>query len=161
MPGTKEEIVAAVCTQLEEQIRRIEHASRENAAAATDSENRAEGEYDTRGLEASYLAGGQAHVVVELRHALEVLRTIPTSPWPGGMPIAVGAHVVLVSGPRTMHYLLAPSGGGMEIPVGTGHITIITPGSPVGRLLVGKAVGSTVEFPAGPLSKKWTLSSVG
>ena len=46
-------------------------AAKASHAEATAEENRAENKYDTRGLEASYLATGQANKVLELEAAIE------------------------------------------------------------------------------------------
>jgi transcription elongation GreA/GreB family factor len=160
MPNRKAELLAAVCASLEEQLERIERASRDNAAAVNDAENKAEGEYDTRGLEASYLAGGQAQVAVEIMGALAGIRSLASDRWAEGAPIAVGAWVRLGLGGRTADYLLAHAGGGLEVSLDGVVLTVITPASPLGRLLLGKRTGDVVEFPKGPAARRWSVLEV-
>lgn len=157
---TKEQLLNAVIAELETQLERIERASRDNAAAATDGENKAENKYDTRGLEASYLAGGQAQLALELAQAAGGYRSLSRAGWTTGTPIALGAHVTLVCSGRRAHYLLGPAAGGLEVKVGETAVTVVTPASPLGRLLIGKQIGAVVQFPAGPAARRWTVEAV-
>lgn len=160
MPFSKAELLAAICAELQAQIERIEHASRENAAAVSDEENKPEGEYDTRGLEASYIAGGQAQVAVELKQALQAVRAMPVEDWPDGRPLAVGALVRLEAGSSRAWYFLAPAAGGVEVRNNGESVTVMTPASPLGRLLAGRLPGSAITFPPGPRSRTWKIAEV-
>src|SRR5690348_3355162 len=64
----KKKIVAA----LQESLGVLAMAARASHAEATHESSKAENKYDTRGLEAAYLAGGQA------RQAREILESIAT-----------------------------------------------------------------------------------
>ncbi len=71
-----EEIIASLQSELETYIR----AAKFSHAEATAEENRAENKYDTRGLEASYLAAGQANKVVELEAAISSFEELKNMP---------------------------------------------------------------------------------
>jgi putative salt-induced outer membrane protein YdiY len=56
----KSEVIQAIIQELEAQLATATAASRQAAETATDEESKAETKWDTQGLEASYLAAGQA-----------------------------------------------------------------------------------------------------
>ena len=62
-------------------------------AEATHEQSRAENKYDTRGLEASYLARGQARQVAELEASIQQVRTLPRRAFGPTDPIDLGAYV--------------------------------------------------------------------
>jgi transcription elongation GreA/GreB family factor len=74
-------------------------------------------------------------------------------PPPGHTDARVGSVVTLVSGTRTDHILLGPTHGGLTVtaPDDDRAITVVTPGSPLGRALLGLTVGATL-----PPSRKGT-----
>ena len=53
-------LLKEIVTSLEETLALLEKAARASHAEATHESSKAENKYDTRGLEAAYLAGGQA-----------------------------------------------------------------------------------------------------
>ncbi|MCU0780980.1 MAG: hypothetical protein MUF04_07750 [Akkermansiaceae bacterium] len=59
-----------ILADLGDQLARLSKATLEARAAATDPGSKAEGKYDTRSLEASYLATGQARQAEELADAI-------------------------------------------------------------------------------------------
>ena len=67
-----QKIIETLQAELETYIR----AAKFSHAEATAEENRAENKYDTRGLEASYLAAGQANKVAEIEQSLEAIRAL-------------------------------------------------------------------------------------
>jgi uncharacterized protein (DUF2345 family) len=64
----KSALLERIRVELRSQFERLAQAAREAHAAATDPGSKAESKYDTRSLEASYLATGQAKQVEELEH---------------------------------------------------------------------------------------------
>lgn len=70
-----------------------ERAQRETAAGATHEEARPENDKDTRALEQSYLAHGQARRVEQLRLELAEVSALPTRAFPDEAPIALGALI--------------------------------------------------------------------
>lgn len=148
----KEAVLRAIRQVLLEQESRVEAASRSNAEAATDEQNKAEDKYDTRGLEASYLAHGQARMAVEIREqlaafgALGALDAAPST-------ISVGSLVRLEVRQRSVFYFVGPAAGGLEVDIDGHRVTVVTPSSPLGRLLVGKGEGTGFSFPPGPAGR--------
>ncbi len=144
---------AALRRELQAKLAEMLATAREAHAAAvegaTHGESRAENDKDTRGLEQSYLARGQAARVAELETAALLVARLPIEPWPPDAPIAVGALVTVSEGDATTRYLMAAGGGGVRLDGGKVHV--VTPTSPIGGALAGKRVSdeTTLRGPGG------------
>lgn len=135
----KDELIALV----ENDLRDIERVQRATAEGATHPEAKVENSKDTRALEQSYLARGQAARVEELRLGLALVRTLPTAGLPKGGQACCGALVGLAEGDGERFVLLAPFGGGYKLAGGT--VAVITPQSPLGREILGRVVGEECD----------------
>jgi hypothetical protein len=112
----KEPLRAALIASLRAELEATEAAWRSAVAGATDEEARPENDKDTRALELSYLARGQAARVVELRESLEAVSVMALGDLRGG-PAGVGAHVTLEDGRGALSaVLLVARGGGVTLP---------------------------------------------
>ena len=123
----------------------LELAQRAHAAAldgATHAEARAENAKDTRGLEQSYLARGQAQRVAELEAGIAAVTALALRRFAPGEPSALGALVTVDEDGARTSLFLAPHGGGSVL---AGGVQVVTPGSPLGRGLLGKRVDDEVE----------------
>jgi len=133
----KAELVAV----LRRELTAAENAHKATLAGVTHEEAKPENDKDTRALEQSYLARGQAQRALELRSALaEVESMLATRPRPSAV---LGSLVVVLEREHETTYWIAPHGGGAELEAGAVHV--VTPKSPLGRALVGKASGDEVE----------------
>ncbi|MEK7691851.1 MAG: transcription elongation factor GreAB, partial [Bdellovibrionota bacterium] len=143
----KSSLQRAMIDHLETEITNLNVAARAAHEAATHAESKAEDQYDTRGLEASYLAGAQAKRVGELEQALAAMRAIEPRSWSKNQPIAIGALVELKAAEdaKLTYYFLAAFGGGLTIQHEGKSIQVLTPQSPVGAALIGELSGTKVE----------------
>ena len=122
----------------------MQAAARETSEAANHPEAKPENDKDTRKLELSYLAAGQAVRVRDLEQACRALAVCPVEPRADDEPIRVGALVTISSEGVTQQLFLLPAGGG--ITVGSPEpVSVTTPASPLGRALLGQRVGSSVD----------------
>jgi len=150
-----------VCSQLEAQLAQQLAAANGARDEAISEENRPENRFDTRSLEAAYLAEGQARLVSELRESLVAWRALPVFPLGAGSPVSLGALVELAeSGQDPRWYLVGPTSGGLELTDGQRSIMVVTPSSPLGRSLIGRRSGDTVALPARGGSRSAELRSV-
>jgi hypothetical protein len=110
---------------------------------ATHEDNKAENKYDTRGLEASYLAGAQAERVRDLKETLGIVSGFKIKNFKPDEKIAVSALINLEISEKESWILLMPKGGGQSISYEGQIIKVITPESPLGQSLVGKTAGES------------------
>jgi hypothetical protein len=138
----KDAVLAALRSELESQYRRLAGAAGEARGYATDPDSKAENKYDTRTVEASYLAAGQAAKAEELAATLQFFSTWMPTNFEGGDPIDLGALVaVAFPGGDGAAYLLAPRGGGLDSTVQGITVTVVTPQAPIFQKLLGKRAG--------------------
>jgi transcription elongation GreA/GreB family factor len=140
---SKQALRDELCRALAAELSTLERAQRSALEGATHEEAKPENDKDTRALEQSYLARGQASRVEELRAGLAEAQAMPVRPFVEGQPIALGALVTAEEGDDTLLLLLAPSGGGTRL--GEGRVQVVTPRSPLGRALIGKRAGDDCE----------------
>ncbi len=129
--------------QLSEQLQHAERAHQATTAGVTHEEARPENDKDTRALEQSYLARGQAQRVVELRTALLQVKSMPLGALEAGAKVRVGALVTTNDEVRQVTYWICPAGGGVKLAAGS--INVLTPQSVLGRALIGLELGDVCE----------------
>jgi len=144
----KDAILAAVREAIAAEHARMIAAADDARAAATHEEARPENDKDTRAIEASYLARGQAMRVEELGEMVTRLRFLQLRTFGVEDPIDLTALVTLeVDGEEVpWRALLLPVAGGVTVEVDGVEIRVLTPAAPLGRALVGKRMGDDFEL---------------
>ncbi|MSU62535.1 MAG: transcription elongation factor GreAB [Pedosphaera sp.] len=151
---TKRQIIERVREELLLQFERSKKASEMAREYATDEESRARSKYDTQGLEASYLAAGQAERAEDLAATIATFNAAPFPPFTAQDAITEGALVeVLLDGERSW-FLLSPCAGGMTIEFTGGEVTLLGPAAPLRKKLLGLKAGAILKDP------KLTIRSV-
>lgn len=148
-PEMKSDLVETIRAELRARLERLVKAAKDAHAAATDPGSKAESKYDTRNLEESYLATGQARQVKELAQTLAVFENLTLRDFSDGEEIDAGALVKTKrqgSG-EVSYFLLAPSSGGLEVMYEGEEITLLSPDSPLYQKLMGLGVGGILENP--------------
>lgn len=141
--AVRDAIVAQLQSELDLQARAA-HDSREEA---TSEESKSEGKYDMRSQEAAYLAEGQARLAAELADAITHYHALELPDFSQGRPAALGALITLEAKGKRSTYFLGPKNGGLEITLDGESCLVVTPGSPLGRQLLGRVVGDSVQLP--------------
>lgn len=109
---------------------------------ATHEENIAENKYDTLGLEASYLAAGQAKRVEEIKQSLALCQNLNLRPYDEQRGIEVGALLGLEDDDGRQQWLfLAPDAAGLKVYVVGQLVTVITPPLAAGQKPAGQVRG--------------------
>ena len=138
-----------IIEELTRELELYEKAAQAAHAEATHEQSRAENKYDTRGLEASYLAKGQSKKVAEIENSLVQYSKLTVRDWKESEPIDIGALVELEEKKQRTLYFVGPTGGGTEVVCNDREITVITPASPLGQELVEKRSGDKVKLNLG------------
>jgi transcription elongation GreA/GreB family factor len=150
----KEELVAVLAADLAAR----ERAHRAAREGATHEEAKPENDKDTRALEASYLARGEALRVEELRKGLEDVRAMPVRALREGERAALGALVVADEDGDASVFWLVPYGGGTRL--AGGEVQVVTPKSPLGRALLGKVAGDDCEVVVAGKTRTLSVTAV-
>ncbi|HTA92335.1 MAG TPA: GreA/GreB family elongation factor [Polyangiaceae bacterium] len=147
MPGVvdKKEILRLLRESVGADLATMSAAQRAVVDGATHEENRPENDKDTRALEQSYLARGQAQRVVELQDSLNKLKALELREFSAASAIGLGALVAVADGRESVHYFIAPAGGGMKVELSGVEVRVVTPQAPIARALLGKYEGDDLD----------------
>lgn len=156
----KKQLLEAIRAQLETDRAALMAAAQSTYEAATGEESQPENEYDTRALEASYLAGAQAKRVSDIDEQLAMFKILELRSFGSQTPIAATALVELdLEGHRSTVFLL-PKGGGLFIKLNEAQIQTITPSSPLGEALLGLKEGDLAIVEIGEDTKEYEILKV-
>lgn len=129
----------------------------------TDEDNKPENQYDTRSLEASYLARGQAERVADLKECLGVFKNSVVREYNDTTPMGNTALVQLASlddSDEIKNVLLMPKGGGLTLTVDQKTIQVVTASSPLGQVLIGKKTGDEVSYKVSDKIREYEILAV-
>jgi len=157
---TKRTIVQQVIQQLGVELENLAGASRAMHADASDEQNKAEDQYDTRGLETAYLASSQARAATETEAALAAYQSLTLLKFAPTDPIDLTALVELESHGARNLYFIGPHSGGLEINHQGTEVLVITPEAPLGHQLIGKKAGDRVKLQTRGPAQEFKIISV-
>ncbi len=170
MPLDKNELLAQLTEHLHQSDRlawRAENEAREAARSlATESEKKEDGR---AAIEYGSLATGQAARARRVQEELQALAAFQKAGFPRFSrqgPVALGALIDVSTeddeGFAERTFFLLPAGAGTELtgPGGDGFLSVITPASPVGRALLGRRAGDTIEVTLAGEVREWTVLEV-
>lgn len=160
MKMNKTKLLETIAATLDKELALLFEAAKNTYDIATHEENKAENQYDTRGLEASYLAGAQAERVVEMKESLVLLNALKVKEFADKDAIALSALVELESEGKNQIVFLLPKAGGFKINFEQKQIQVVTPDSPLGEALIGLYVGDVAQLDAGKTAKEYEILSV-
>tara|TARA_B100000945_G_C19867776_1_gene361390 strand:- start:27 stop:500 length:474 start_codon:yes stop_codon:yes gene_type:complete len=154
----KRSVILKIIESLQSELETYIRAAKSSHAEATAEENRAENKYDTRGLEASYLAAGQANKVSELESAIAAYKDLLNQPT--HKAIEVGSLIELNQEGFTEFYFIGPTAGGTEVEVEGTEILAITSESPLGSQLISLKLGQKSTLDLAGRKQKVQVKSV-
>jgi transcription elongation GreA/GreB family factor len=147
-----------VLERLAEDLLQAEQAARSAHETATHEENIAENKYDTLGLEAAYLATGQARRAEAIRQAMVNWRRFRPQPYNARKGIQLGALVCLVdSDDKQQQIFLGPDGGNMKLVNGAELIQVVSSKAPLGKAMLGKCEGDEVSIQIAPIRQQFEV----
>jgi transcription elongation GreA/GreB family factor len=148
----KKKLLQRIIQEIQKDLDILVRSAIEAREAATHSESKQEGKYDTRGLEASYLASGQARRAQELEELIHTLKNIEPSDFSDQTPIRSTALIELSSDnsnqdvAEKIFIFLVPKGGGLNFEHQGFKVKIIACNSPLGAELLGRLKGEVFTF---------------
>jgi transcription elongation GreA/GreB family factor len=150
-----------VLDRLSEDLLQAEQAAQVAHETATHEENIAENKYDTLGLEAAYLATGQARRAEAIRQSMALWRQFRPRPYDDSKGIQLGALVCLVDAEgRQQQLFLGPDGGSMKLVCSAWLVQVISSESPLGMALLGKCEGDEVSIQVATIRQQFEILRV-
>lgn len=142
----KQILLDTLLADLKANLESLIHAAFVAKEAATSEESKAENKYDTRGLEASYLAGAQAKRAEDLKESIYKIQKLTLRSFSATEAVGVSAVIkVIIDDATEKLFFLLPSAGGQKIVHAGATYHVITPESPVGGVLVGKKLNESFQ----------------
>lgn len=156
----KQKLIEHMISQLQEDLTAAIAAAKATYEAATHEESKPENEYDTRGLEASYLAGAQAKRVGEIEELLSICRHLEIKGFSKSDTVSATALLEVQLGSKKIFLFLLPKGGGHTMQFEGKSVQVITPTSPLGEALLGLKVGDFATVEMGPQTREYEIISI-
>ncbi len=157
----KEDILTQIITTLTTDLNTLTTAAKTAHAAATHTECLPDNKYDTTGLEASYIAQGQANRAQDIKQSLDRYRKLVIRTFGDETPIRLTALITIeAEGGSNKQVFLGPDAGGLKLSDDNEECIVITPESPLGRALLGKVCGDEIETGGGASRKTFIIVAV-
>ncbi len=153
----KNKVLKVLIKKLEADFEILKRAAMATYEDATHEESKPENKYDTRALEASYLAGAQAERVADTAEILLFCQNLPVREH---AKVAIGALVEVISNDKQNYFFYLPKGGGISVQVDGKTVSIISPASPLGKAIHGLKPGDTAEIEMNSQKKLYEIISV-
>lgn len=157
-PSRKQALVAELITRLSEALEVAQLSHRAAVEGATHEQAKPENDKDTRGLEQSYLARGQALRIAEQTAQLAVLKALPLRSLSADAQGDLGTIVTLEENDELQCYLIVPHGGGLVLD--DGRVKVVTPSAPICRAMIGKRVGDETVLTLGGRTREFIVDAI-
>lgn len=139
----KSQLRDQVIQQLESDLAGLKKAAAETHAVSHDEENKQESKYDTRSIEASYLADAQAGQAKSIEEGIYKLRNLNLTDDPD--TAILGSIVILSADDEDYQFFLLPAGGGITLEYENLPLTVVTPESPIGEKIMASSIADELE----------------
>ncbi len=148
-PMNKEQFFDQLIEALRKEALHAVKASQDAADYATNEESRAESKWDTQGLEASYLAAGQACQAKQWAEAVEELQSRREFLLNTKTEVTLGALFTCDLDGSEEVFFFSSVAGGQVIKMGDQEVTVITAQSPLASRLRGLKAGEGFKLSNG------------
>lgn len=156
----KRKLIDQIRIELEKELEILTDAAKASIEAATSEESKPENQYDTRSLEASYLARGQAKRIAEMKELLVVLKHSVVKDFGPDDKIAGTALIEVEHNGKNSFLFMMTHGGGVNVSFDGKRIQIVTPSSPLGEALLDLHEGDVAVVEQGDQVREYEILSV-
>lgn len=154
----KKKIVEALVEKLNTELKELEGAARSARDLATSSESKSEGKYDTRAIEASYLAGAQSKRVEEIKMDIQMLEDLDVNST--STKLQLGSLALINCNGQERFYFLSSTSGGSMLMIDNHPILVISVFSPIGDAALGLGVGESFEVETPKESREYEVKNI-
>ncbi len=156
----KQRVLEALIASMSETLAQLTRTAEQLRQGAIHEEARPENDKDTRALEQSYLARGQAMRAESLLEQITQLRALVLPRLGDEDMIRAGALIELEDDQGSRCLFMAPHGGGVGLEIDGRPVIVVTPVSVLGRGLLGRRVGDEVEVRTRNEVRTYTVSAI-
>lgn len=156
----KKKLIETIRAQLLKDLSVLKEAALATYEAATHEESKPENEYDTRGLEASYLAGAQAKRISEIEELLVIYKHLDVKDFGPNDKINATALVEVEFNGKHSFFFIMAKGGGLSVPFEGKTIQVITPNSPLGEAMQDLLKGGIAVVETGDQVREYEIINV-
>jgi transcription elongation GreA/GreB family factor len=157
----KQRVHQALLDKLSHDLVSAAEAAEATRKDATHAEAKPENDKDTRALEQSYLARGQAMRAEQLAEEREVLRFMPLPTLAADAAVQSGTLIELEDQDGATRVLfMAPHAGGSELSLEGMSVLVVTPASPLGAAILGRSIGDEVTLTVRGKRRNYVISAV-
>ena len=154
----KQKIIDQLKAQIAAKLNQAAAALNTTKGHATESELKAEGKYDTRSIEAGYLAGAQQLRVEELEQEMALIDEIDIHL--SNREVCVGSVVEIeLNKIKRLHFISSTAGGSLLNIDGT-PVLVISAFSPIGAQAIGLSVGDTFEVETASETREYLIKAI-
>ena len=153
----KAQFFQCLLSTLRKEVHNAVNAAKDAAEYATNEESRAQSQWDTQGLEASYLAAGQASQARQWADAIENLQSEREDLLKSNSNVCLGALFSCSFGDCVEYFFFAGTAGGQSILLDGQEVTVITAQSPLAGRLMGLKAGDSFSMPNGSSGQILTI----
>ncbi|MDO9183945.1 MAG: GreA/GreB family elongation factor [Bacteriovorax sp.] len=138
----KKIILTKLIESLNLELIEVESAAKSTKDLVTADDLKSEGKYDTRAIEASYLASAQLKRVEEIKTDIQMLEDIELI---DAEKVQMGSLVLIEFKGQQRYYFLTTTSGGTMLMVDGNPVLVISVFSPIGNEALGLGAGESFE----------------
>ncbi len=153
----KSKIIKCLIDAVKKELDAIQSEAQTTKKYRESEDLKSEGKYDTRSIEAGYLAAGQLQRVEELKLELQMLEEIPSREFSPNDPIAIGALVEIEYNKQSRNYFISPTAGGTMLQIDGETVLVISVFSPIGNEALDLKVGDSFEVQTPKEVREYTI----
>ena len=155
----KKKIVEVLIEKLNAELIEVEGAAKSTRDLVTAPDLKSEGKYDTRAIEAGYLASAQNKRVEEIKLDIQMLEDLASQIEPSARLQLGSLGLISCNGQERLYFLSTTSGGSMLM-IDNHPILVISVFSPIGDAALGLGVGESFEVETPKETRQYEIIEV-
>ncbi len=153
----KQKLLDQLVALLKSEQSELEDAAKSSRDLATQADLKSEGKYDTRAIEASYLAGAQQKRVEEIKLDIQMLEEMELSV---SKKIQLGSLAQIEHRGAERFYFITSTSGGTMLSVDGATVLVISVFSPLGNAALSLEVGESFEVETPKELRQYNIKAI-
>ena len=153
----KDRVLKELLKILEKELADAQAAASSARDLAMQDDLKSEGKYDTRAIEASYLAGAQQKRVEEIKMDIQMLEELDLTP---SNSVQLGSLVLIEHKGVERFYFISSTSGGTMLSIDEHTVLVISVFSPLGNEALSLSAGDSFEIETPKESRIYSIVAV-